>query len=73
MVQGFDQFGPVVLLAALGLHVLGQEFPVPSVQVVEGSLSLCLKAKAGGFLLGGGYSEVRDELPSVLCHDPAPS
>ena len=71
MLQGFGQLGPVVLLAALGLRLLGQEFPVPSVQAVEDSLPLCLKAKAGGVLFGCGYSKVRNELPGVLRHDPA--
>jgi hypothetical protein len=47
MLQGLGQLGPIVLLAALGLRVLGQEFPVPAVQELKDGLPLCLDSETG--------------------------
>ena len=60
--KGFREARAVVLLAALDLHHLGHELPVPAMEVGADGFLLCLEAETGAPLLLGRDAVIGDEL-----------
>jgi hypothetical protein len=60
--EGFNEARAVILLAALNLHRLGHELPVPAEQIGTNGFPLCLEAQARASLLLGADALIGDEL-----------
>src|SRR5467141_183481 len=71
--QGFGELGAIGALAALDLGKLGNQFPIPAVEIVTNGTLLCLQSEAGSPLLLGRDPVIGNERAGAFrVHDCNP-